>query len=150
MANSSELGSSELGSSELGSSELGSSELGSSELRNLTRGCCVKFDNMIIPITEQCNCYQVMHQFHWYHTDRIVSSHKGSTYLFLYSRHPRTMRGYNTSAVCTFSSTKPVYNFTTDDYRIVQADPIVYAPGLNHVPVWDGNTCKTCGYISEH
>lgn len=92
-----------------------------------------------------CDCYQVMHQFHWDKNDDIFSACYDTNNEFKYDETLNEM-------ICENVTEKFLNGeFEEDNSKIIE--PIQYdykqdSPweNSNHIPNWNGDVCRVCQY----
>lgn len=95
-----------------------------------------------------CNVHQVMHQLKWDHDDNIFVKSYADAYLMEYDEETEQMElvdieimddNYNGSRQVDEEDAAEFtkYGFDEDNHPY---------DAYNHVPVWENNSCKVCGY----
>jgi hypothetical protein len=123
---------------------------------------------------EWCNCYEVMHQFHWDKTDAIYSGCYSDYWDFEYDPENNKMICVNkddadiTLDKSPFEDCYEEIDERTDEeylnaelkYKSKHSDAVTKGcygfdmrlcnnKKYNHLPKWDGDKCVNCGYVYD-
>lgn len=98
-----------------------------------------------------CECYQVMHKYHWDKTDDICSVAYDSYYKFTYDPDNDEMEHVDILNELlnggNLEDNRPKQNIQpTPHQKFYYSDEENIM--LRHVPDWDGDICRTCANLS--